>query len=87
MTRRDIFIQIILEASGFSTNTDSDSDYAVKFFQAIAHNIAVDAPLPDHEAEELIALFRPQIPGIRLWFSELWNKAEADIAEQQGRMN
>ena len=85
MTRRDIFIQIMMEASGLPA--DSVSDYAGIMFHGIDRNVGLDDPLPDHEAEELIAKLRLQIPGIRRWLTGIWNKAEADIAERQGRMN
>jgi hypothetical protein len=85
MTRRDIFTQIMMEATGLPAN--SVSDYAGSMFHGIDRNASLDEPLPDLEAQELIAMLRLQLPGLRRSLTGIWNKAEADIAERQGRMN
>lgn len=85
MTRKDVFIQIMMEANGFPAASISDDARAA--WPAISRNPKKIVPLSRHEAEELLALLRPQIPGIRLWLAQAWNETEADIAEMQGRMN
>ena len=85
MTRKDVFIQIMMEANGFPAASISDDTSTA--WPAISRNAKNIVPLSRHEAEELLALLRPQIPGIKLWLAQVWNKTEADIAEMQGRMN
>jgi hypothetical protein len=63
MSRRDFFIQIMMEAGGLPA--DSAFDYACNLFHDVDHNAGVDAPRSDHEAEEPIAMLRLRIPGTR----------------------
>jgi hypothetical protein len=70
MSRRDLFIQIMVEAGDLPA--DSASDYAGNLFHDVDHRTGVGAPRSHHEAEEPIATLRPRT-------SDTWTMADRDM--------
>ncbi len=85
MTNRDIFVQILHEASG--KPSDFVSDMAESFFASLPPgSTKIDDEISDTTASELLASLRTQLPGIRQWLIEGGLMVEADIAAASGHM-
>ena len=85
MSRRDLFIQIMMEAGGLPA--DSAFDYAGALFHDVDHNAGVGAPVPIMKQKNPSPCSDPGFPAPGRWLIGIWDKAKADIAEGQGQIH
>jgi len=65
MTNRDILFKILGEASGQSI--DDVADMATHLYPLLSSGFRLDEKIPDAKAQELLAKYRQELPGIRAW--------------------
>ncbi|MDO3379361.1 hypothetical protein [Geoalkalibacter halelectricus] len=69
MTRRDIIVQILAEASGRPLEGAGELfDAMVR--EEMIHNVDLDEVFSSGQAEEMLRNFRAELPGIRRWLCE-----------------
>lgn len=69
MTRRDIILQILVEASG-KTSEDAEALFRAMLAEDLISNVDLTEEFADAEAGRMLADFRAELPGIRRWLCE-----------------
>jgi hypothetical protein len=70
MTRRDIILQILAEASGRSTAHEAGDLLAAMLAEDLISGCDLDENFPPAEGLRLLEDFRAELPGIRRWLFE-----------------
>jgi hypothetical protein len=65
MTNREILFKILGEASGQSIN--DVADMATHLYPLMGSGFRLDEKIPATKAQELLAKYRQELPGIRAW--------------------
>jgi hypothetical protein len=65
MTNREILFKILGEASGRPIN--DVADMAAHLYPLLSSEFRLDEKIPDAKAQELLAKYRQELPGIRAW--------------------
>ncbi|WP_305041256.1 hypothetical protein [Geoalkalibacter sp.] len=69
MTRRDIILQILVEASGKDPET-AETLFSAMLAEDLISNVDLTEEFADAEAQRMLGDFRAELPGIRRWLCE-----------------
>jgi hypothetical protein len=70
MTRRDIILQILAEASGCSSAQEAEGLLNAMVAEDLISNCDLEEVFPPAEGLRLLEEFRAELPGIRRWLFE-----------------
>jgi hypothetical protein len=70
MTRRDIILQILAEASGRSAAHEAEDLLAAMLAEELISGCDLEEVFPSAEGVRLLEDFRTELPGIRRWLFE-----------------